>query len=140
MKFKSAIRPAQQDEQPADIAKKFGHEKLFAEATRCRSKWASPQARALRARLEAEGHTVKRQFRLGNALYAADFYLPRYRVAVLLDGRINGYRRPDALKRRLALCEALGLTAVAAAETDAPETILARLAACLPATPAALAA
>lgn len=140
MKFKSTIRPAPRDEQPTDIARRFGHEALYAAATRCRAKWGSPQARALRAELEAAGHTVERQFRLGHSLFAADFFLPRHRIAVLLDGRINGYRRRDALKRRLALCKALGFEAIAAAETDAPETILARLTARIPGTPAALAA
>lgn len=138
--MKQPSRRSTSDRQPADIANRFGHESIFAAAIRSRAKWGSPQARALRQRLEAAGHTVERQFRLGQSLYAADFFLPRYRVAVLLGGRINGYRRRNLQQSRIVICKALGYTVVTAAEADTVETILARLAACLPATPAALAA
>lgn len=118
----------------------YGHEALFAAATRCRAKWPSPQAREIRRQLEAAGHLVERQFRLGDSLYAADFYLPRFGVAVLLDGRLNGYRRSDALRRRQLLCRRLGIAAVTVGESAAASSALAEIAALLPAAPAALAA
>lgn len=130
-KHSNQFRPAPPpgDTEPSNLAQRFGHESIFAAAVRCRGKWPSPLAREIRQRLEAAGLTVERQFRLGNSLYAADFFLPELRVAILLGGRINGYRRPDAMRRRVLLCQQLGYMAIpATALTDAlVETVAARV-------------
>lgn len=128
---------------PAQVTRSRGgaqlelDEKLFETARRARAKWLSPEAREIARTLRAAGIEAEPQYRLGNSFYAADFYLPDLKIAVLLDGRINGFRRPDGLKRRMVLCERLGIAAVTG---DSAETLRARLAAHLPTTAAALAA
>lgn len=142
MKRNHQIKPAPRqphcgDGQPADLAQRQGHERIFERATSARRKWPSQMARDIAAALTAAGIAHERQVRLGDSLYAADFVLPAYGVAILLGGPVNGYRRGDAMLRRAALCRTRGLDPIA---PDSLAALDAALAARTSSTPAALAA
>ena len=101
-----------------------GYESLFEGARRKRLASPSPTELVMIGLLKTLKLGYEREYKLGQTLYTLDFYLPKYRLGIEVNGAIHDEGKPGYEKRvqnalrKLALCRAMQIDVITIHHTE----------------------